>query len=75
MDRPKEGFGVPIGMWIKGPLREWAEWLLSEKQLINGGYLKPDLIRKSWNNHLSGYSDESYKLWYVLMFQAWLQEN
>jgi len=75
MDRPKEGFGVPIGRWIKGPLREWAEWLLSEKQLINGGYLKPDLIRKSWNNHLSGYSDESYKLWYVLMFQAWLQEN
>ena len=70
-DRPKMGFGVPVGSWIRGPLRDWAEELLDGQRLRREGYLNAAAVREKWELHLSGWHDFSHPLWAVLMFQAW----
>jgi asparagine synthase (glutamine-hydrolysing) len=70
--RPKMGFGVPVGEWVRGPLREWAESLLSEDRLRGEGFLNPKLAREQWLCHLAGDSAGSDSLWHVLAFQSWL---
>jgi asparagine synthase (glutamine-hydrolysing) len=75
IERPKAGFAIPIGQWLRGPLREWAESLISEQRLLSEGYLRPAPICQAWTEHLSGKRDNTAKLWSVLMFQAWLEKN
>lgn len=75
VDRPKQGFGLPIGRWLRGPLRPWAEELLAEPQLRRGGYLEPRAVRRSWSEHLSGRRDRTYELWNVLVWQGWASRN
>jgi asparagine synthase (glutamine-hydrolysing) len=71
VERPKAGFAIPIGNWLRGPLRAWAEDLLSEKKLAAGGLLNPAPIRTRWREHLDGKRNWQAPLWTVLMFQAW----
>lgn len=70
-DRPKQGFSIPVGEWLRGPLLEWAESLLAEERLNREGFFHAPLIRRRWQQHLSGHDDWSYHLWGILMFQAW----
>jgi asparagine synthase (glutamine-hydrolysing) len=75
IERPKAGFAIPIGQWLRGSLRYWAEDLINEQRLLSEGYLQPAPIRLAWTEHLSGKRDNTAKLWSVLMFQAWLEKN
>ena len=74
-ERAKMGFSVPVGSWLRGPLRDWAESLLDEKRLESQGLLDTSLVREKWAAHLSFRSNSQYYLWDVLMLQAWLEED
>jgi asparagine synthase (glutamine-hydrolysing) len=71
IERPKTGFGVPIDAWLRGPLRDWAEELLDERRIRHEGFLRPEPIREAWTAHLGEHRNEQYRLWVILMFQAW----
>ena len=71
VDRPKKGFSAPIGTWLRGPLRPWAEALISEDRLRREGYFKPRAIRQAWGELQAGYGGWHEHIWGVLMFQAW----
>ncbi len=73
-ERPKMGFGIPVSQWLKGPLRDWAEDLLAEPALAEGGLLASAPIRAAWAEHLSGRQNHVTQLWCVLMFQAWRRQ-
>jgi len=73
VERPKMGFGIPLDDWLRGPLRDWAEALLDETRLRREGFLQPEPIRETWKRHLAGQASFGYRLWSVLMFQAWLE--
>lgn len=72
-ERPKQGFAIPVAEWLRGPLRDWAEDLLSAPRLEDEGLLNPAPIRRMWNEHLHGARNWSSQLWTIAMFQAWRQ--
>jgi asparagine synthase (glutamine-hydrolysing) len=75
VERPKAGFAVPLANWLRGPLRDWAAALLDERLLREQGYFEPATVRLLWEQHLQGQRDWQYRLWNILMFQAWLENT
>ncbi len=75
VERPKAGFAIPLADWLRGPLRDWAEALVSEERLLHDGLLEPAPIRQAWLEHIGGRTDNSARLWVILMLQAWLDEH
>jgi len=73
--RPKAGFAVPVGEWIKGPLRDWAEDLLNPAGMAEEGWFDSAIVQRRWNEHLTNQRDSAAALWAVLMFQSWLREQ
>jgi asparagine synthase (glutamine-hydrolysing) len=71
VERPKMGFGIPLGEWLRGPLRDWAETLLDENRLQQAGLLDASRVRQAWAEHQSGQHNWQYLLWDVLMLEAW----
>mgnify|MGYP001194696410 CR=1 FL=1 len=75
IDRPKMGFGVPVGSWINGPLKNWANSLLTEEKLNREGLLNTKLIRDRWLAHQNGSANWDSFLWSVLMFVQWMDSQ
>ena len=73
--RPKMGFEIPIGSWLRGPLRDWAENLLNEKRLNQENFFNTKFVRAKWFDHLDGKKNWQHDLWDILMFQVWLENN
>jgi len=74
VDRPKMGFAVPVGDWIKGSLREWSEHMLGNERIEEEGYFNAQEIDEMWQGHLSGRYNRTHELWNILMFQSWLEK-
>ena len=70
-DRPKQGFGIPVNEWLRGPLRDWADDLLAEFRLRRDGIFRPEVVRRRWEQQRAGTHSNGYAMWNVLMFQAW----
>jgi asparagine synthase (glutamine-hydrolysing) len=75
VERPKSGFGIPLGAWLRGPLRDWAGSMLDSSRLRQEGYFHSEPIHQKWREHLSGRREWEGQLWIILMFQAWLEET
>ncbi len=75
IERPKQGFGIPLDHWLRGSLKDWASTLLNSKKLEASGLINPEFVEKKWQEHLSGDRNWQYGLWNILMFQAWFEEN
>jgi asparagine synthase (glutamine-hydrolysing) len=71
VERPKMGFSVPVGDWLRGGLRQWAGDLLDESRLKQGGYFNAQAVSEMWRSHVRGEQNWSHDLWNVIMFQAW----
>jgi asparagine synthase (glutamine-hydrolysing) len=74
-DRPKMGFGAPIGIWLKGPLKDWANELLSPENINKYALLNSDRVQEIWRQFLDGRVSWDKQLWNVLMLQSWLNHN
>jgi asparagine synthase (glutamine-hydrolysing) len=73
IERPKMGFGIPLGAWLRGPLRDWAEDLIDQRRLEAEGFFHPATVRGAWLALLKGDPRQELKLWAVLMFQSWIK--
>ena len=73
-ERPKQGFAIPIGAWLRAPLRDWAEALLSESRLKREGFFAGNEVQDIWRQHLHGWRDHNQLLWSFLMFQSWAED-
>ncbi len=75
IERPNQGFGVPLANWLRTSLRDWAEYLLDPSRLRHEGFFDPEPIREKWQQHLAATHNWQNELWDVLMFQAWHEQQ
>ena len=75
MERPKAGFAVPLDSWLRGPLREWADDLLAPSMVSRIGLLDAEKTSALWQAHRAGQEDQQYRLWSLLMLQAWSEKH
>jgi len=71
VNRPKQGFAIPLGAWFRGDLRSvFADTLLSSSALQRG-YFRPAFVRRIVEEHMSGERDHTLRLWQLVIFEQW----
>jgi asparagine synthase (glutamine-hydrolysing) len=73
IERPKMGFTIPLGQWLRGPLKDWAQDLIEPDYLKKSGYFRSDEVLQMWDEHLKRRTNWGHQLWNILMFQSWLE--
>jgi asparagine synthase (glutamine-hydrolysing) len=73
--RKKMGFSIPLGSWLRGPLRESMRRAVLNPALLETGIFNPDYLNQMIDQHQSGAKDHTVSLWSVLMFEAFLRKN
>ena len=68
------GFGLPLDIWLRGPLKDYASSMLSEKKLIEDEFIDQQKVSKIWNEHLSGVKNHQHVLWNIIMYQSWKEK-
>jgi asparagine synthase (glutamine-hydrolysing) len=71
LDRPKQGFRVPLPAWLRGPLANWAKHEIFESPLAERGFFNHDYVDTLWRRHLGGVQDHSFDLWCLVNLGAW----
>ena len=71
--RPKMGFGIPVGKWMRKELRDYTQDVLLSKRALKRGYFNPNSLRSYINKHLNGDKDHTLGLWALLMLELWHQ--
>lgn len=74
IDRPKMGFGVPVGAWLRGPLRDLGSDAMLSSCARERGYFRPEAVERLWTEHQAGTRDHTYPLWTLLMLELWQRE-
>jgi asparagine synthase (glutamine-hydrolysing) len=74
-NRAKQGFTIPLGEWLKDPLKDWAYDLIDPKKIKDGGFFNSESVLSLWNEHIQGKGNWSHQLWNILMFQMWNEKN
>ena len=74
-ERPKSGFSMPLGDWLRGDLRHWAEDLLDPSRMRQEGWFDVARVQDRWNDNLARRRNASSTIWSILMFQAWLRAS
>jgi asparagine synthase (glutamine-hydrolysing) len=75
VDRPKTGFAMPVGEWLRGDLSDWAEDLLDPSAMRQQGYFDTARVQQRWEEHLARRRDSASAIWAILMFQSWLRNS
>ena len=73
--RPKKGFSIPLDSWLRGPLRDWSEDLISKESIESSEIFSYEVVNKIWMDHLEGNRNWQARLWTVLMFQSWYKQR
>ena len=74
IERPKSGFAIPVGLWLRTSLKDWADDLLSEASISKQGFFHAANVRERWTQHISGSHNWEHFLWNILMFQCWYKD-
>ncbi len=75
MNRPKQGFGVPIARWFRESLREFLWDHLTSAAFLNRGIVSPDFVRHLLEEHESKRRDNNHYLWMLLMIELWFEDS
>ncbi|MFP6646081.1 MAG: asparagine synthase C-terminal domain-containing protein, partial [Candidatus Latescibacterota bacterium] len=75
IDRPKQGFSIPLNAWLQGPLRDWMEELLSAHSMEQRGWFRPLAVRSLMDDHVNGRRDFSQQLWALMILELWLRRR
>jgi asparagine synthase (glutamine-hydrolysing) len=71
VDRPKIGFSVPTGAWLRGPLRQWGSDLLASRAARDGGLLDLEAARRAWDGFLALRNEDAAAMWAVMVLLDW----
>jgi asparagine synthase (glutamine-hydrolysing) len=73
LNKPKQGFSIPLKSWLCGPLQPLMTDLLSHDRIRNRGYFQPNCVAQWMSEHLSGRANHSHRLWTLMVLELWHQ--
>ena len=75
IDRPKQGFGIPVSLWMRNELKEWVNDMLSSDMLSKHGFFNSSVVNKVKKEHFNLHHNHEHKLWSLIQFNQWYSDN